>query len=84
MGTEAIEIRLPPAVWAARKLHAPNGITKVASHFIHCTPMSITAQATAVTTYGTNGVKIFPIFEGEILEHDPMAQDKKMSKPQRW
>ena len=37
--------------------------------------------ATAVTAYGTNGVKVW-IFKGEILEHDPMAQDKKMSEPQ--
>ena len=34
--------------------------------------------ATAFTTYGTCGVKVW-IFKGEILEHDPMAQDKKMA-----
>ena len=34
--------------------------------------------ATAFTTYGTCGVKVW-IFKGEILEHDPMAQDKRMS-----
>ena len=32
----------------------------------------------AQTTYGTCGVKVW-IFKGEILEHDPMAQDKKLS-----
>ena len=32
--------------------------------------------ATAFTTYGTCGVKVW-IFKGEILEHDPMAQDKR-------
>jgi small subunit ribosomal protein S3 len=32
--------------------------------------------ATAKTTYGTCGVKVW-IFKGEILEHDPMAQDKR-------
>ena len=32
--------------------------------------------ATAFTTYGTCGVKVW-IFKGEILEHDPMAQDKQ-------
>ena len=32
--------------------------------------------ATAFTTYGTCGVKVW-IFKGEIMEHDPMAQDKK-------
>ena len=34
--------------------------------------------ATAFTTYGTCGVKVW-IFKGEILEHDPMAQDKRMA-----
>ncbi|MCK0199020.1 30S ribosomal protein S3 [Ancylobacter sp. 6x-1] len=34
--------------------------------------------ATAFTTYGTCGVKVW-IFKGEILEHDPMAQDKRHS-----
>src|ERR671939_305528 len=33
--------------------------------------------ATAFTTYGTCGVKVW-IFKGEIMEHDPMAQDKKL------
>jgi small subunit ribosomal protein S3 len=32
--------------------------------------------ATAKTTYGTCGVKVW-IFKGEIMEHDPMAQDKR-------
>ena len=32
--------------------------------------------STAFTTYGTCGVTVW-IFQGEILEHDPMAQDKK-------
>src|SRR3978361_225104 len=32
--------------------------------------------ATANTAYGTCGIKVW-IFKGEILEHDPMAQDKK-------
>ena len=32
--------------------------------------------ATAFTPYGTNGVKVW-IFKGEIMEHDPMAQDKR-------
>lgn len=33
---------------------------------------------TAFTTYGTCGIKVW-IFKGEILEHDPMAQEKRMS-----
>src|SRR5258707_5724555 len=35
--------------------------------------------ATAFTTFGTCGVKVW-IFKGDILEHDPMAQDKKMAE----
>jgi small subunit ribosomal protein S3 len=37
--------------------------------------------ATAVTAYGTIGVKVW-IFKGEILEHDPMAQDKRLAEQQ--
>jgi small subunit ribosomal protein S3 len=35
--------------------------------------------ATAFTTYGTCGIKVW-VFKGEILEHDPMAQDKRQSE----
>ena len=35
--------------------------------------------STAFTTYGTCGCKVW-IFKGEILEHDPMAQDKKLAE----
>jgi small subunit ribosomal protein S3 len=35
--------------------------------------------AVAKTAYGTCGVKVW-VFRGEILEHDPMAQDKRMSE----
>ena len=35
--------------------------------------------ATAKTAYGTCGVKVW-VFKGEILEHDPMAQDKRLSE----
>ena len=38
-------------------------------------------QATAFTTYGTCGVKVW-IFKGEILAHDPMAQDKRLQEQQ--
>ncbi|SVB56676.1 uncharacterized protein METZ01_LOCUS209530 [marine metagenome] len=33
-------------------------------------------EATAFTTYGTCGVKVW-VFKGEIMEHDPMAQDER-------
>src|SRR5881398_991857 len=38
-------------------------------------------QATAKTTYGTCGVKVW-VFKGEILAHDPMAQDKRVAEGQ--
>ena len=34
---------------------------------------------TAKTTYGTCGVKVW-VFKGEILAHDPMAQDKRVAE----
>ena len=34
-------------------------------------------EATAFTTYGATGIKVW-IFKGEVMEQDPMAQDKKM------
>jgi small subunit ribosomal protein S3 len=37
--------------------------------------------ATAKTTYGTCGVKVW-IFKGEIVAHDPMAQDKRAQEQQ--
>ncbi len=33
--------------------------------------------STAFTTYGTCGIKVW-IFKGEIMEHDPMAQDRRV------
>jgi len=41
-------------------------------------------QATAKTTYGTCGVKVW-VFKGEIMAHDPMAHDKRAEEaaPQR-
>ncbi len=35
------------------------------------------ARATAFTPYGTCGVKVW-IFRGEIMEHDPMAHDRRL------
>ena len=35
-------------------------------------------EATAQTTYGACGVKVW-VFKGEIMAHDPMAQDKRMA-----
>ena len=38
-------------------------------------------EATAFTTYGTCGVKVW-VFKGEIMEHDPMAQDNRLQDTQ--
>ena len=38
--------------------------------------------ATAKTAYGACGIKVW-IFKGEILAHDPMAQDKRVSEQQQ-
>ncbi len=38
-------------------------------------------EATAKTAYGTCGVKVW-VFKGEILAHDPMAQDKRLQESQ--
>lgn len=37
--------------------------------------------ATAHTTYGVIGIKVW-IYKGEVLEHDPMAQDKRIQNAQ--
>ena len=37
--------------------------------------------STAFTTYGTCGVKVW-VFKGEVLAHDPMAQDKRINDTQ--
>ncbi|MFN3515769.1 MAG: 30S ribosomal protein S3 [Novosphingobium sp.] len=39
------------------------------------------AEAEALTTYGIIGIKVW-IFKGEILGHDPMAQDRLMMEAQ--
>ena len=38
-------------------------------------------EKTAKTAYGTCGVKVW-VFKGEIMEHDPMAQDKRAQEQQ--
>jgi small subunit ribosomal protein S3 len=38
-------------------------------------------RGTAFTTYGTCGVKVW-VFKGEVLTHDPMAQDKRIMEQQ--
>ena len=37
--------------------------------------------AEALTTYGIIGIKVW-VFKGEIMEHDPMAQDRRLADQQ--
>ncbi|MEM9880872.1 MAG: 30S ribosomal protein S3, partial [Pseudomonadota bacterium] len=39
------------------------------------------AESEALTAYGICGVKVW-IFKGEVMEHDPMAQDKRIQDAQ--
>jgi small subunit ribosomal protein S3 len=36
-------------------------------------------EATAQTTYGAIGIKVW-VFKGEVIGHDPMAQDKRLAE----
>ena len=38
-------------------------------------------EATAQTTYGAIGIKVW-VFKGEVIGHDPMAQDKRLTDQQ--
>ena len=38
-------------------------------------------EATAQTTYGAIGIKVW-VFKGEVIGHDPMAQDKRLNEQQ--
>ena len=40
------------------------------------------AHAEGHTTYGVCGIKVW-IFKGEVMEHDPMAQDKRLQEKNR-
>ena len=44
-------------------------------------PIGTTSTATAMTTYGTCGVKVW-VYRGDIMEHDPMAQDRRADQQQ--
>ena len=38
-------------------------------------------EASAFTTYGVCGIKVW-VFKGEVMAHDPMAQDKRLAEQQ--
>ena len=69
----------------ARRSRARNGINEKSRVPLHTLRADIDfGVATAKTTYGTCGVKVW-IFKGEILAHDPQAQDRRAAEqaPQR-
>ena len=71
-----VERRRPPR----RRRDRPHGdgTTKAACR-VHTLRADIDyGFAEAKTTYGIIGVKTW-IFKGEVLEHDPMAQDKRLA-----
>ena len=71
-------------VWVALKLLALNG-NREGRVPLHTLRAAIDyGTATAKTTYGSCGVKV-TIFTGEIMQHDPMAQDRRAAEqaPQR-
>ena len=70
--------QLRPAASAAPKSRAWNGTAKAACRCTRCAPTSTTASPRPRPTYGIIGVKVW-IFKGEMLEHDPMAQDKRLA-----
>ena len=78
-GCRRYPYQLLRVVLAVLKSLVRNGIAKAACRFIHCALTIDYGVATAHTAYGTIGIKVW-IFKGEILEHDPMAQDKRSAK----
>ena len=63
------------------KSPAPSGIARAGCR-LHTLRADVDyGVATAHTAYGTNGIKVW-IFKGEILEHDPMAQERRLAEAQ--
>ena len=71
--------QLRAAVSAAPKSRAWNGTAKAACRCTRCAPTSTTARPKRTTAYGIIGVKVW-IFKGEILEHDPMASERRATE----
>ena len=80
-GAEGIQDSLAPAGWAGRRSPATEKYHegRVPLHTLRANVDY--AEAQAHTAYGVCGVKVW-IFKGEILGHDPMAQDKLMMEAQ--
>ena len=76
LGAEGIRINCARPPRRRRDRAHANGIARAGCRCIRCAPTSTTARPPRSPTYGTCGIKVW-IFKGEILEHDPMAQDKR-------
>ena len=79
LGAEGIRINCSGRPGWCRDRAPRSGTARGGCRCIRCAPTSITGVATANTAYGTCGIKVW-IFKGEILEHDPMAQDKRAAE----
>ena len=70
-----------PAVWAVLTSRVLNGTAKAACLYTHFARTLDYGTCEALTTYGIIGVKVW-IYKGDILEHDPMARDKRIENAQ--
>ncbi len=82
LGARSASASNAAAASAAPRSRASSGTTRAAFRCTRCAPTSTTAWRPAKTTYGTCGVKVW-IFKGEIMEHDPMAQDKRAAEAEQ-
>ena len=81
LGADGIRVDRAAAVLAAPRSRGPRAIARVACRCTRCARNIDYAEAEAHTAYGVCGVKVW-IFKGEILGHDPMAQDRLMMEAQ--
>ena len=77
LGAEGIRINCGGRLGVARRSPAYGVVPRGSRAAAHAAGRRrLWHVATAHTTYGTCGVKVW-VFKGEILAHDPMAQDKR-------
>jgi small subunit ribosomal protein S3 len=81
-GAQGIRINCGGRLGGAEN-RASNGTAKARCRCTRCAPTSITAPLKRKTAYGIIGVKVW-IFKGEIMEHDPMASERRAKPPVGW
>ena len=67
MGAQGIRVRTLGPPGRRRDRARPRGTARAGCRCTRCAPTSTTRRATAKTTYGTIGVKVW-IFKGEVVE----------------